>query len=235
MLCPRWQRARQMVKHVFGDLGLPSLIGWVSEYQEQARVLKQESRGQDQTWIELATARSQGTMFLRWRKHRLGAMSDSRSLVDNWRQAWVLWMGDYPMELTASSIYSRHERWPGNWTKTRDGRRRRKLLAQLIRGVYRGRLTDDDRMTNVSHDSAVKGWRRGATMVSVADSGDGRKATSPAQVGKRQSDPSDLCLSWARSFHVEHNPIAQDMNRHDRRRESGHADHRWRETEPWDI
>jgi hypothetical protein len=57
MLCPRWQRARQMVKCVPGDLGLPSLIGWVSEYQEQAGVLKQESRGQDRTWIELATTR----------------------------------------------------------------------------------------------------------------------------------------------------------------------------------
>jgi hypothetical protein len=38
-----------MVKRVPGDLGLPSLIGWVSEYHEQARVLKQESRGQDWT------------------------------------------------------------------------------------------------------------------------------------------------------------------------------------------
>jgi hypothetical protein len=185
MLCPRWQRARRMVKRVPGDLGLPSLIGWVSEYQEQARVLKQESRGQDQTWIEMATMRSQGTVFLRWWKHRLGAMSDSRLLVDNWRQAWVLWMGDYPMELTVGSIYSRHERWPGNWTKTRGGRRRRKLLVQLIRGVYHGGLTSDDRMANVSHGGTVKGWRHGATVVSVADSGDGRKATLPAQVGKR--------------------------------------------------
>jgi hypothetical protein len=29
--------------------------------------------------------------------------------------------------------------------------------VQLIRGEYRGRLTDDDRMANVSHDGAVKG------------------------------------------------------------------------------
>jgi hypothetical protein len=61
--------------------------------------------------------------------------------------------------------------------------------------------------------------------------GNGRAATSPAQVGKRQSDPSDLCLSRARSFHVEHNPLAQDMNHDARRRESGRADHRWRGTE----
>jgi hypothetical protein len=66
-------------------------------------------------------------------------------------------MGDYPTELTEGSIYSRHERWPGNWTKTRDGRRRRKLLAQLIRGEYRGGLTGNDRMANVSHGGAIKG------------------------------------------------------------------------------
>jgi hypothetical protein len=36
-------------------------------------------------------------------------------------------------------------------------------------------------MTNASHGGTVKGWRRGATVVSIADSGDGRKATSPAR------------------------------------------------------
>jgi hypothetical protein len=98
----------------------------------------------------------------------------------------VLWMGDYPTELTASSIYSSHERWPGNWMKTRDSRRKPGLLAQLIRGKYRGGLTGDDRMANVSHDGTVKGWRRGATAMSITDSGDGRKATSPAQGTKGQ-------------------------------------------------
>jgi hypothetical protein len=33
----------------------------------------------------------------------------------------------------------------------------------------------------VSQGGAVKGWRRGATAMSIADSGDGRKATSPAR------------------------------------------------------
>jgi hypothetical protein len=61
--------------------------------------------------------------------------------------------------------------------------------------------------------------------------GNGRAATLPVQVGKRQSDHGGLCLSRARSFHVEHNPLAQDMNRDDRRRESGRADCRRRETE----
>jgi hypothetical protein len=64
-------------------------------------------------------------------------------------------MGDYPTELTAGSIYSRHERWSGNWTKTRGGQRRRKLLAQLIRGLYCGGLTGDDRMANVNHGGEV--------------------------------------------------------------------------------
>jgi hypothetical protein len=46
---------------------------------------------------------------------------------------------------------------------------------------YRGKHPCDHRMTNASHGGAVKGWRRGATTVSIEDSGDGCKATSPAQ------------------------------------------------------
>jgi hypothetical protein len=38
----------------------------------------------------------------------------------------------------------------------------------LVRGEYRGRLTGDDRMANMSHGGAVKGWRRGATAVNIA-------------------------------------------------------------------
>ena len=38
-----------MSECVFGDLGPPSLIGWVSEYQEQVRVLKQEDSGHEWT------------------------------------------------------------------------------------------------------------------------------------------------------------------------------------------
>jgi hypothetical protein len=93
----------------------------------------------------------------------------------------VLWMGDYPTELAVRSIYNGLKRWPGIWAKTRGGRRNKRLLAQLIRGEYRGELTGDDRMTNVSHGGAVKGWRRGATALSITDSGDGRKATSSAR------------------------------------------------------
>jgi hypothetical protein len=35
----------------------------------------------------------------------------------------VLWMGNYPTELMACSIYRSLERWPVNWKETRSGRR----------------------------------------------------------------------------------------------------------------
>jgi hypothetical protein len=55
----------------------------------------------------------------------------------------VLWMGDYSMELAVRSIYNGLKRWPGIWTKTRGGQRNRRSLALLIRGEYRGGLTDE--------------------------------------------------------------------------------------------
>jgi hypothetical protein len=39
----------RMSERVPDDLGSPSLIGWVSEYQEQVRVLKQKDYGHEQT------------------------------------------------------------------------------------------------------------------------------------------------------------------------------------------
>jgi hypothetical protein len=39
----------RMSECVLGDLGPPSLIGWVIEYQEQVRVLKQEDSGHEWT------------------------------------------------------------------------------------------------------------------------------------------------------------------------------------------
>jgi hypothetical protein len=71
----------------------------------------------------------------------------------------------------------------------------------LIRGEYRGGLTDDDRMANVSHGGAVKGWRRGATVVNIADSGDNRKTTLPAQGTEGQRGHNSLNPSATRSFH----------------------------------
>jgi hypothetical protein len=73
----------------------------------------------------------------------IGAMSNSRSLVNDWRQAWVLWMGNYPMELMVCPIYRVRERWPVNWTKTRGGRRGRGALAQALSGFHRGSPSGD--------------------------------------------------------------------------------------------
>ena len=80
-------------------------------------MLKQDSREHEQTWDSLTTVRA----FSQWRKQSLGEMSNSRSLVNNWRQVLVLWMHNYPTELTTCSIYSRLERWPVNlgWARWR--------------------------------------------------------------------------------------------------------------------
>jgi hypothetical protein len=56
----------------------------------------------------------------------------------------VLWMGDYPTELTVRSIYNGLKRWPGIWTKTRGSRRNRKSLARVIGVFRRGELTGDE-------------------------------------------------------------------------------------------
>jgi hypothetical protein len=58
----------------------------------------------------------------------------------------------------------------------------------------------------VSHGGAVKGWRRGTTTVSIADSGDGRKATSPARGTEGQHGHSSLTSSVMRSFPGELDP-----------------------------
>jgi hypothetical protein len=61
-------------------------------------------------------------------------------------QLLVLWMGDYPTELTACSIYSVLERWPVNLMERRGGRRKRGLLALGISGFHRGKLPSDHRI-----------------------------------------------------------------------------------------
>jgi hypothetical protein len=66
--------------------------------------------------------------------------------VNNWRQVLVLWMGNYPTELMACSIYRSPERWPVNLKETRGGRRGGGALARAIGGNYRGKLTGDHRM-----------------------------------------------------------------------------------------
>jgi hypothetical protein len=91
------------------------------------------------------------------------------------------------------------------------GRRR----AVVREGEYCGGLTGDDRMANVSHGGAVKGWRRGATAVNSADSGDGRKATSPARGTEEQRGHSSLNLSATRSFPGKLNPQPRRINHGD--------------------
>jgi hypothetical protein len=51
---------------------------------------------------------------------------------------------DYPTELAVRSIYNGLKWWPGIWTKTCDGRRKRKLLARLINVLRHGELTGDE-------------------------------------------------------------------------------------------
>jgi hypothetical protein len=58
----------------------------------------------------------------------------------------VLWMGNYPTELMACSIYRSLERWPMNLSSRGGGRREGDALAQAIGGNYRGKLTNDHQM-----------------------------------------------------------------------------------------
>jgi hypothetical protein len=63
--------------------------------------------------------------------------------VNNPRHEWVCWMLEYLVELMACSIYRIRERWPVNWRWRGGGRRGKRLLAQGIRGCYRGKFLGD--------------------------------------------------------------------------------------------
>jgi hypothetical protein len=69
---------------------------------------------------------------------------------------------DYPTELAVRSIYNGLKRWPGIWTKTRGGRRNRKLLVRVISVLRRGELTGDEQT------SQAEPLRRGKKGHSVA-------------------------------------------------------------------
>jgi hypothetical protein len=84
----------RMSERVPGDLGPPSLIGWVSEYQEQVRVLKQEDSEHEWTWNSLATARSHRSVFL----VDLGEIPNWGALVDDLRWGLVYWVHNYLAE-----------------------------------------------------------------------------------------------------------------------------------------
>jgi hypothetical protein len=76
----------------------------------------------------------------------LGEIPNWGSLVSNWRHERVDWMLDYLAEPTTGSIYRIHERWRLIRGKTHGDRREWGALAQVIGGIYRGRLTGDDRV-----------------------------------------------------------------------------------------
>jgi hypothetical protein len=116
----------RMSERVPGDLWPPSLIGWVSEYQEQVRVLKQEDSGHERTWNSLATARSHRSVFL----VDLGEIPNWGALVDDSRHGLLDEGLDYLTEPWVCAIYSRLERWPVNLRETCGGRRKRGSLAR---------------------------------------------------------------------------------------------------------
>jgi hypothetical protein len=58
----------------------------------------------------------------------------------------VDWMLEYLIEPRVCSIYRALERWPMNLSSRGGGRRERGVLAQAIGGIYRGKLTGDQRM-----------------------------------------------------------------------------------------
>jgi hypothetical protein len=75
---------------------------------------------------------------------KLGEMSNSRSLVNDWKQLLVLWMRNYPTELTTCSIYSSHERWPVNLDWARWRSEKEWVTNVVIRVLHRGGLTGDE-------------------------------------------------------------------------------------------
>jgi hypothetical protein len=89
----------------------PTLIGWVREYQEHIRVLKQGTRGHDRTCNALATARSLNSVL--WTD--LGEVSNWRALVDDLRYELMDWVLDFLAEPTAHSIYRIRGWWLMIW------------------------------------------------------------------------------------------------------------------------
>jgi hypothetical protein len=73
----------------------------------------------------------------------LGKVSNWRALVDDLRHELMDWVLDYLAEPTTCSIYRIPERWPVNLRWRGGGRRGKELLAQAIRGCYRGKATGD--------------------------------------------------------------------------------------------
>jgi hypothetical protein len=66
------------------------------------------------------------------------------------------WVHDDPTELTAGSIYTMRERWPGIRVTTHGGRRSGKLLACGLVSYYRGSHSGDQQRVTMGHDDAVE-------------------------------------------------------------------------------
>jgi hypothetical protein len=67
------------------------------------------------------------------------------ALVDDLRHGLVRWVRDYLAKLMACSIYRARGWWLLNLEWRAGGRRGRKLLAQRMCGLHRGKVTGDDR------------------------------------------------------------------------------------------
>jgi hypothetical protein len=78
------------------------------------------------------------------------------------------WVRDDPTELTAGSIYTKRERWPGIRATTRDDRRSGKLLARGLVSYYCGSHSGDQQRVTMGHGDAVEVLRHVAQGRKVA-------------------------------------------------------------------
>jgi hypothetical protein len=88
-----------------------------------------------------------------------------------------------------------------NFEKTRGGREREWVIVAVCRGGHWAMSYCSYWAVTMSCDDMVNGLRRGATTVNGVYSGDGRSATSLAQVDERQSAIVPPSSSTARSFY----------------------------------
>jgi hypothetical protein len=85
----------------------------------------------------------------------LGEIWNRRALVSNWRHSFVAWVLDYLTDPTAHSIYRLWGWWRVNLGWRGGCRRRKRSLAQTIRGGYCGGLTGDGRAFNTDSQRRV--------------------------------------------------------------------------------
>jgi hypothetical protein len=92
----------------------------------------------------------------------MGEVSNSEALVNNWRQVLVLWMGNYPTEFMACSIYRVRERccpiwrdcagdWEGGWVTA--------VIYHCNPRAFELRRLLDGHYGSWRHDKRPKVWR----------------------------------------------------------------------------